>query len=142
MLMSLFGGLSKAERRRLQIRTHHAVLAHGAAGRWLGGRPNYGYRLVDTNFPHPQRQKAAAGIKLRVLEPDPDTAPVVRRIFEMFDHLGSSPATARTSSGSTFPAGWPNASPTRSPGGPGRLDGGRQALEAVAPTRTVVPGWC
>ncbi|MEJ7582685.1 MAG: recombinase family protein [Acidimicrobiales bacterium] len=85
MLMSLFGGLSKAERRRLQIRTHNAVLAHGAAGRWLGGRPNYGYRLVDTPVPHPQRQKAAAGIKLRILEPDPDTAPVVRRIFEMFD---------------------------------------------------------
>ena len=62
MLMSLFGGLSKAERRRLQTRTRNAMLAHGAAGRWLGGRPNYGYRLVDTDVPHPQRQKAAAGI--------------------------------------------------------------------------------
>ncbi len=85
MLMGLFGGLSKAERRRLQIRTRNAMLAHGAAGRWLGGRPNYGYRLVDTDLPHPQRQKAAAGIKLWVLEPDPETAPVVRRIFEMCD---------------------------------------------------------
>ena len=85
MLMSLFGGLSKAERRRLQVRTRNAMLAHGAAGRWLGGRPNYGYRLVDTDQPHPQRNKASAGIKLRVLEPDPDTAPVVRRIFELFD---------------------------------------------------------
>lgn len=85
MLMSLFGGLSKAERRRLQIRTRNAMLAHAAAGRWLGGRPNYGYRLVDTDQPHPQRQKAAAGVRLRVLEPDPDTAPVVRRIFELFD---------------------------------------------------------
>ena len=35
MLMSLFGGLSKAERRRVQIRTRNAMLAHGAAGRWL-----------------------------------------------------------------------------------------------------------
>lgn len=85
MLMSLFGGLSKAERRRLQIRTRNAMLAHAAAGRWLGGRPNYGYRLVETDQPHPQRQKAAAGIRLRVLEPDPETAPVVRRIFELFD---------------------------------------------------------
>lgn len=42
MLMGLFGGLSKAERRRLQIRTRNAMLAHAAAGRWLGGRPNYG----------------------------------------------------------------------------------------------------
>lgn len=86
MLMGLFGGLSKAERRRLQVRTRNAMLAHGAAGRWLGGRPNYGYRVVDTDQPHPQRQKATAGIKLRVLEPDPDTAPVVRRIFELFDN--------------------------------------------------------
>lgn len=85
MLMSLFGGLSKAERRRVQIRTRNAMLAHGAAGRWLGGRPNYGYQLVDTDIPHPQRPKAAAGIKLRILKPDPDTAPVVQRIFDMFD---------------------------------------------------------
>ena len=85
MLMSLFGGLSKAERRRLQTRTRNAVLAHGAVGRWLGGRPNYGYRVVDTDIPHPQRHKAVAGIRLRTLEPDPGTAPIVRRIFEMAD---------------------------------------------------------
>jgi len=85
MLMGLFGGLSKAERRRLQTRTRNAMLAHGAAGRWLGGRPNYGYRVVDTDIPHPQRQKAVAGIRLRTLEPDPDTAPIVRRTFEMAD---------------------------------------------------------
>lgn len=64
------------------------MLAHGAAGRWLGGRPNYGYLLIDTDTPHPPRNKAAARVKLRVLEPDDaDTAPVVRRIFELFDHL-------------------------------------------------------
>jgi len=33
MLMSLFGGLSKAERRRLQIRTRNAMLAHAPRGR-------------------------------------------------------------------------------------------------------------
>ncbi len=46
MLMSLFGGLSKAERRRLQIRTRNAILVHAAAGRWLGGRPNFGDALL------------------------------------------------------------------------------------------------
>jgi site-specific DNA recombinase len=86
MLMGLFGGLSKTERRRLQTRTRNAMRAHGAAGRWLGGRPNYGYRLVDTDIPHPQRQKASAGIKLRTLVPDPETAPIVQRIFEMYDN--------------------------------------------------------
>lgn len=86
MLMGLFGGLSKAERRRLQTRTRNAMRAHGAAGRWLGGRPNYGYRLVDTDIPHPQRQKASGGIKLRTLVPDPETAPIVQRIFEMYDN--------------------------------------------------------
>ncbi len=44
MLIILFGGLSKA---------------------------SYGYWLVATNQPHPQRQKAAAGIRLRALEPGP-----------------------------------------------------------------------
>ncbi len=85
MMMGLFGGLSKAERRRVQVRTRNSTLAHAAAGRWLGGRPNYGYRVVDTAQLHPQRQKAAAGIHLRTLELDPATAPVVKRIFEMAD---------------------------------------------------------
>jgi site-specific DNA recombinase len=85
LVMNLFGGLSKAERRRIQHRTRASVLALATDGRWLGGRPNYGYRLVDTGLPHPNRSKAAAGAQLRTLEPDPDTAPTVRRMFEMYD---------------------------------------------------------
>ncbi|MGD0944490.1 MAG: recombinase family protein [Acidimicrobiales bacterium] len=85
LVMSLFGGLSKAERRRIQHRTRAAMLALAAGGRWLGGRPNYGYRVVNTGLPHPNRSKAAAGTQLRSLELDPETAPVVRRIFELFD---------------------------------------------------------
>ena len=114
MLMGLFGGLSKAERRRLQIRTRNAVLAHGAAGRWLGGRPNYGYLLVDTDVPHPQRHKAAAGIKLRVLEPDPATAPIVRRIFEMFDEGVGYRSIARVLEGEGHPSPG-EVGPTRHP---------------------------
>jgi DNA invertase Pin-like site-specific DNA recombinase len=71
MLMGLFRGLSKAERRRLQTRTRNAMLAHEAAGCWLGGRPNYGYRVADTDVPHPQRQKAVARIWLRPSSPIP-----------------------------------------------------------------------
>lgn len=85
LVMSLFGGLSKAERRRIQHRTRASILALAATGRWLGGRPNYGYRLVDTGLPHPNRSKASAGAQLRTLEPDPETAPIVRRIFQLYD---------------------------------------------------------
>lgn len=85
LVMSLFGGLSKAERRRVQHRTRSSMLALAKNGRWLGGRTNYGYRLVDTDQLHPNRRKAAAGARLRTLEPDPDTAPVVRRIFRLYD---------------------------------------------------------
>jgi site-specific DNA recombinase len=85
LVMNLFGGLSKAERRRVQHRTRAAVLALAADGRWLGGRPNYGYQLVNTGLPHPNRSKAASGAQLRTLQPDPETAPVVARIFALAD---------------------------------------------------------
>jgi DNA invertase Pin-like site-specific DNA recombinase len=85
LVMSLFSGLGKAERNRLRIRTRAAMHALAAEGRWLGGRPNYGYRVVDTATVHPHPEQAAAGVHLRTLEPDPDTAPVVGRIFELFD---------------------------------------------------------
>jgi hypothetical protein len=49
-------------------------------GRFLGGRPPYGYRIADAG-PHPNPAKAADGKRLHKLEPDPQTARVVRRIF-------------------------------------------------------------
>ncbi|MFV2019264.1 recombinase family protein [Micromonospora sp. LOL_023] len=49
-------------------------------GRYLGGRPPYGYRLVDAG-PHPNRGHAAWDRRLHRLEPDPVTAPRVRWIF-------------------------------------------------------------
>ena len=42
-------------------------------GRFLGGRPPYGYRLVDAG-PHPNRAHAAWGRRLQRLDPDPVTA--------------------------------------------------------------------
>jgi site-specific DNA recombinase len=84
MLMNLFGGMSKGERARVQVRVKAAMndLAE-RTGRFLGGRPPYGYRLVDAG-PHPNPSKAAAGQRLHKLEPDPVTAPAVRRIYTMF----------------------------------------------------------
>jgi hypothetical protein len=49
-------------------------------GRHLGGRPPYGYRLVDAG-PHPNRAHALWGRRLYRLDVDPVTAPHVRWIF-------------------------------------------------------------
>ena len=81
LVMSLFGGLSKAERARIQRRVRNAMQTMArAGGRYLGGRPPYGYRLVPVS-PHPNAEKARVGATLNRLEPDPVTAPVVERIF-------------------------------------------------------------
>ncbi len=85
LIMTMFGGLSKAERARLRARVRNSMRAfvtHGT-GRFLGGRPPYGYRIVRTGKPHPNPKKASYGIELTALDPDPDTAPVVQRIFEL-----------------------------------------------------------
>jgi len=79
--MSLFGGLSKAERARIQRRVRAAMQTMArAGGRYLGGRPPYGYHLVPAS-PHPNPEKARLGATLNRLEPDASTAPTVRRIF-------------------------------------------------------------
>ncbi|TQS46175.1 recombinase family protein [Cryptosporangium phraense] len=52
-------------------------------GRYLGGRPPYGYRLGDAG-PHPNPAKAGDGKRLHVLEIDPLAAPVVQRIYAEF----------------------------------------------------------
>lgn len=84
LVMTLFGGLSKGERTRIKVRVRSAMEAMAADGsRFLGGRPPYGYRLADAG-PHPNQAKATAGQRLHRLEPDPATAPVVRRMFAMY----------------------------------------------------------
>jgi len=50
-------------------------------GRYLGGRPPYGYQLVDAG-PHPNAVHAEWGRRLQRLDPDPATAPIVRWIFD------------------------------------------------------------
>jgi site-specific DNA recombinase len=84
LAMTLFGSQSKGERMRIKTRVRAAMGAQTALqGRFLGGRPPYGYRLTDAG-PHPNPAKARLGVRLHVLEPDPATAPVVARIFELF----------------------------------------------------------
>ena len=52
-------------------------------GRFLGGRPPYGYLIVDAG-PHPNPAKAADGKRLHKLALDPVAAAVVCRIFAEF----------------------------------------------------------
>lgn len=81
LVMTLFGGMSKGERMRIKTRVKAAMASQAATqGRFLGGRPPYGYRLVDVGI-HPHPEKAAMGVQLHQLAPDPATAPVVQRIF-------------------------------------------------------------
>lgn len=84
MVMSLYGGMSKGERMRIKTRVRAAMAAQAAIeGRFLGGRPPYGYELVDAG-PHPHPAKAAVGLRLHRLAPDPLAAPIVLRIFREF----------------------------------------------------------
>ena len=81
LVMSVFSGMSKGERNRVKIRVRSAMAAQAQVeGRFLGGRPPYGYLIIDVG-PHPNPAKAADGKRLHALAPDPQTADVVRRIF-------------------------------------------------------------
>jgi site-specific DNA recombinase len=84
MVMSLYGGMSKGERMRIKTRVRSAMAAQAAIeGHFLGGRPPYGYQLINVG-PHPNPAKAAIGQQLRQLSPDPVAAPVVQRIFDRY----------------------------------------------------------
>lgn len=84
MMMGLFGGMSKAERARIKVRVRTAMASQAATeGRFLGGRPPYGYQLADAG-PHPNPGKAAMGARLHRLEPDAVAAPIVKRIFSEY----------------------------------------------------------
>jgi DNA invertase Pin-like site-specific DNA recombinase len=81
LMMSIFGTMGKSERRRIKVRVRAAMAAQAATeGRFLGGRPPYGYTLADAG-PHPNPSKSAAGQRAHRLELDPTTSPIARRIF-------------------------------------------------------------
>ena len=80
-LMLALGLQSKQEVTRTRIRVRTAMATQTREqGRYLGGRPPYGYRLADAG-PHPNKAHAAWGRRAHRLEPDPSTAPVVAWMF-------------------------------------------------------------
>ena len=80
-LLMLLGAQAKQEVQRARFRTTAAMQAQAREqGRHLGGRPPYGYRIVDAG-PHPNSPHATWGRRLHRLEPDAQTAPWVKWIF-------------------------------------------------------------
>ena len=80
--------MSKGERNRIKVRVRSAMTAQAKhEGRFLGGRPPYGYVLGDAGA-HPNPSKAVHGQRLRVLEIDPTAAPVAENIFA--EYIGGS----------------------------------------------------
>jgi hypothetical protein len=79
--MTMLGLSSKREVVRTSIRVRTAMAAQTRGqGRYLGGRPPYGYRLADAG-PHPNKMHASWGRRAHRLEPDPETERVVRWVF-------------------------------------------------------------
>ncbi|MBB5803568.1 DNA invertase Pin-like site-specific DNA recombinase [Saccharothrix ecbatanensis] len=79
-LMRFLGAQSQREVIRARNRSLRSMKAQTELGRYLGGRPPYGYMLVDAG-PHPNRADARWGRRAWKLAPDPRTAPHVKWIF-------------------------------------------------------------
>src|SRR6266571_4528145 len=61
LIMSVFGGVSKGERNRIKVRVRAAMATQAQMeGRYLGGRPPYGYKLIDV-APTPTRPRPQTG---------------------------------------------------------------------------------
>jgi site-specific DNA recombinase len=81
VLAMQLGARSRQEVLRSRYRTTAAMRAQARdQGRYLGGRPPYGYRLVDAG-PHPNAAHARWGRRLQRLDPDPQTAVHVTWMF-------------------------------------------------------------
>ena len=116
--MTMLGLSSKREvtRTSIRVRTAMAVQVRDQ-GRYLGGRPPYGYRLGDAG-PHPNKAHAAWGRRAHRLEPDPETAHVVRWIFaqRLAGHSVARIARALNDAGVACPSA---SDPGRNPHRPG-----------------------
>jgi site-specific DNA recombinase len=113
-VMTVLGLSSKREVTRTSIRVRTAMAVQTREqGRYLGGRPPYGYRLADAG-PHPNKIHAAWGRRAHRLEPDPDTAHVVRWMFthRLEGHSAARIARALNEAGIPCPSA---ADPARNP---------------------------
>ena len=112
--MLALGFQSKKEIVRTRIRVPTAMAAQTREqGRYLGGRPPYGYRLADAG-PHPNKAHAGWGRRAHRLEPDRATAPVVKWMFaeRLAGHSVARITRALNDAGIPCPSA---ADPTRNP---------------------------
>jgi site-specific DNA recombinase len=112
--MTVLGLSSKREVTRTSIRVRTAMAVQvREQGRYLGGRPPYGYQLGDAG-PHPNKAHAAWGRRAHRLEPDPETAHIVRWIFaqRLAGHSPARIARALNEAGISCPSA---ADPKRNP---------------------------
>jgi site-specific DNA recombinase len=112
--MTVLGLSSKREVTRASIRVRTAMAAQTRdQGRYRGGRPPYGYQLADAG-PHPNKAHAAWGRRAHRLDPDPQTAHVVRWMFAQWLAGHSVARIARASNEAGVPC--PSAAdPARNP---------------------------
>ena len=138
--MTMLGLSSKREVTRTSIRVRTAMAVQvREQGRYLGGRPPYGYRLGDAG-PHPNKAHAAWGRRAHRLEPDPETAHVVRWIFaqRLAGHSVARIARALNDAGVACPSA---ADPGRNPHRPGTgMDAGHGHHDPAEPAVHRAPG--
>jgi site-specific DNA recombinase len=138
--MTVLGLSSKRELTRTSIRVRTAMAGQvREQGRYLGGRPPYGYRLGDAG-PHPNKAHAAWGRRARRLEPDPETAHIVRWIFarRLAGHSAARIARALNDAGVPCPSA---ADPGRNPHRTAR-DGRRARSPRSCPTLGIRAARC
>ena len=72
-------GLARGYLHELKVKSRQGIETAAKQGRHAGGKPLYGYRFAEHDHPNPH--KAQQGVRVKVLEPDPVTAPVVKMVF-------------------------------------------------------------
>ena len=84
VLLSMSGVMSKAERQKVKARVRDTMASQVKdTGRWQGGRPPFGYKVVDAGK-HSKTSLAARGVMAHRLEIDEASAAIVRRIFREY----------------------------------------------------------
>jgi site-specific DNA recombinase len=72
-------GLARGYLHELKVKSRQGIETAAKQGRHAGGKALYGYRFVEIEHPNPH--KAGQGVKVKLLEPDPVTARVVKMIY-------------------------------------------------------------